>query len=332
MSEFLKLLQSGPRKRVALAELRQHYYAAHPDMQNSPQRSAELLNALKALEAEGALTLPARGPNWEQVGSPPLPSWVLLRREVRAAPASGLASVTWAPELGFWPELKAAQLEALRPINEFLLRRRGPLMLVPIKERSLEIYGDEKRLDAMATCESLFSARLPLSALYCFRVPQPLPYRAAEAPGRPVLVVENHNSYWSLGEWNQDARRYAAVVYGSGEAFRLTGRALQQVLHEVQGNGAEYLGDLDPKGVRIPEEFNQAAPAGSPTVHPANSFYQWLLDHGRRRQRTTGSLAQAGSSDWLGPELAEQVVQLWAGGHWIPQEALGLEQLLNGAF
>jgi len=62
-------------------------------------------------------------------------------------------------------------------------------------------------------------------------------------------VVENHNSFWSFGEWNQTTLRYSAVIYGAGEAFRSTGQALNQVLLEVGGQGAEYLGDLDPKAL-----------------------------------------------------------------------------------
>lgn len=327
MTEFLKLLQAGTRKRVLLAELRQHYFSLYPDVQNSPERGARLLDALRQLEAAGALSLPAAG-SWEKVGVPPLPQWVLLKREPRPAPSKDLNAVTWVPELGFWPHLRPGQLGALAPINEFLLRRRGSLMVVPIKERSLEIFGDEKRLDSLCTGDSLFGGRLQLSTLGCFRVPQPLPYRLADAPGKPVLVVENHNSFWSFGEWNQQARRYAAVVYGSGEAFRLTGRALQHVLREVNGIDAEYLGDLDPKGIRIPTEFNRAAEPGSPQVRPAVAFYEWLLAFGVQRHRpecaTFGSVSALG---WLGPDLAAQVSELWRAEHWIPQEALGFEQL-----
>lgn len=331
MTEFLKLLQAGTRKRVPLAELRQYYFSLYPDVQNSPDRGARLLETLRQLEAAGALSLPAAG-SWEKVGVPPLPQWVLLTREPRPAPNTGLHAITWAPELGFWPELRPGQLETLAPINEFLLRRRGKLLVVPIKERSLEIFGDEKRLDVMCTGDSLFGGRLQLSTLGCFRVPQPLPYRLAEAPGRPVLVVENHNSFWSFGEWNHEAKRYSAVVYGSGEAFRLTGRALQQVLREVNGIGAEYLGDLDPKGVRIPWDFNRAAEPGSPQVRPAATFYRWLLEHGVRRHRPECAAFDAVSAEgWLGGELAARVTGLWQTGHWIPQEALGFEQLSEGA-
>jgi hypothetical protein len=49
--------------------------------------------------------------------------------------------------------------------------------------------------------------------------------------------------------------RYSAVVYGEGQHFRLTSRALKQVMGEVKAVGAEYFGDLDPKGVAIPTDF-----------------------------------------------------------------------------
>lgn len=63
-------------------------------------------------------------------------------------------------------------------------------------------------------------------------------------------------------------------MYGAGEAFRLTGRALQAALHQVAGSGAEYLGDLDPKGIRIPVDFDHLAEIGSLRVRPAQVLYQ----------------------------------------------------------
>lgn len=226
--------------------------------------------------------------------------------------------------------MNPVQLVAAKCINDFLLRRRGTLRPVPIKERSLQIFGDEKRLDAMKTGDTLFQDRLALATLGAFQVPQPLPYRQADAPGRPVLVVENHNSFWSFGEWNHNVKRYSAVVYGSGEAFRLTGAALGQVLREVEGAGAQYLGDLDVKGVRIPVEFNAAAGDESPRVLPALELYAWLLENGTRRVKLeckAGTLSQAEA--WLGADLAPRVFEMWQEGHWVPQEALGFEQLIE---
>jgi hypothetical protein len=49
--------------------------------------------------------------------------------------------------------------------------------------------------------------------------------------------------------------------------------------------GAEYLGDLDPKGVRITHEFNGASAMTEPRIRPAIDWYRWLLQHGRKRQK-----------------------------------------------
>ncbi|MCP5285415.1 MAG: hypothetical protein H6933_10990 [Burkholderiaceae bacterium] len=317
----------SPRKRVELAQVKQLYFELHPETRNHPERSAILLQVLEELAAAGVLALPARG-SWEKVGQPALPLWIALVREREEVQREDFSKVPWVPELGFWPELKPPQLVAAKAINEFLLHRRGTFPLVPIKERSLEIFGDEKRLDAMRSGNSLFSGRLSLDTLGAFVVPLPLPYRIATAPGKPVLVVENHNSYWSFGEWNQQAQRYSAVVYGAGEAFRSTGAALGQVLREVNGVGALYLGDLDPKGIGIPMDFNRAAAAHEPKVAPALEWYEWLLANGRARERPEcqgAAIDVAGA--WVGAELGSSIAALWQTGRWIPQEALGLEQL-----
>jgi len=326
---FLERLRAGRRKRVPLEDVRRAFFDAHPETLNSPGRLALLLERLRGLEEVGAIALPASG-SWEKFGNPPLPNWIQVTRESPLATLVDYAAVPWVPELGFWPELKPLALEAALAINDFLLRRRNTLTMVPIKERSLEIFGDEKRLDALRAGggNSLFGGRLHLSVLGAFVVPSPLPYRIADAVGQPVLVVENHNSFWSFGEWNQQARRYAAVVYGSGLAFQGTANALEQVLGEVGGVGALYLGDLDPTGVRIPLEFNRMRGEGRTHVAPALELYAWLLAHGRRRPLEGWDGGEKSSAaDWLGVELGGDVLQLWREGCWIPQESLGFEQL-----
>lgn len=329
--DFHHRLQQNPRKRIPLDDVRRMFFEARPELVASPTRSAQLLEALRKLEAAQLIHLPAAG-SWEKLGNPPLPNWIQVARDKSSVEREDYSAIPWVPELGFWPELKSSALDSAKVINDFLLRRRGAFRLVPIKERSLEIFGDEKRLDAMRTGDTIFSGRLPLSKIGAFLVPLPLPYRQADAPGKPVLILENHNSFWSFGEWNHKAKRYSAVVYGAGEAFRSSGRALDQVLIEVGGVGAEYLGDLDPTGVRIPLEFNRTSGPADTRVAPALDFYWWLLENGARRLKTLepehGSVADV-AREWLGAEPAEVLIKLWAAGRWIPQEALGLEVLEN---
>lgn len=330
MSAFLKNLQTCPRKRVQLEEVRRHFYAAFPEVQDSPERGAQLLKSLLELEDAGHLTLPAKG-SWETIGRPPLPLWITLGGAQQPVERRDYSKVAWAPELDFWPQLKAPQLESLLPVNEFLLRRRGSLLRVPVKERSLEIFGDEKRLDRMCVGGMIFG-KLPLSALSCFQVSAPLPYRPAAAPGCPVLVVENKDSFWSFGEWNAFAKRYSAVVYGQGEAFHSTGAALAQTMREVGANHALYFGDLDPKGVRVPLEFNRKTESGHPQVGPAMGLYSWLTSSGVRRAKPECAEAPIDlAAAWLGEPVASAVQEIWLQGQWLPQEALGFEMLQRGA-
>ena len=122
--------------------------------------------------------------------------------------------------------------------------------------------------------------------------------------------------------------RYSAVVYGAGEAFRNTGQALRQVLMEVHGEGAEYLGDLDPKGVGIPLEFNRAMSDQGIAVRPALDLYRWLLANGTTREKPECRLASdVLAQEWLGPAMGAALAQRWQAGLWIPQESLGFEQL-----
>ncbi|SEF22298.1 Wadjet anti-phage system protein JetD domain-containing protein [Variovorax sp. NFACC27] len=329
MNAFLKNLQTCPRRRVQLDEIRRHFYAAFPEVQDSPHRGAQLLKSLQELEITGHLRLPARG-SWERLGQPPLPLWITLSGAQPQAERRDYGTIAWAPELDFWPQLKAPQLEALMPVNDFLLGRRGLLPLVPAKERSLEIFGDEKRLERISQSGMLFG-KLPLSALSCFQVSAPLPYRPGAAPGRPALVLENKDAYWSFGEWNTKSNYFSAVVYGGGEAFQSTGAALAQMMHEVGAGHALYFGDLDPKGIRIPLEFNRKTELGQPQVSPAVELYAWLVSNGVCRAKPECTEAPSDlASAWLEEPLASAIQAIWRQGKWLPQEALGFEKLQQG--
>lgn len=330
MSERLaELLRASRTKRIALDALRRCYRDAHPELQGNPESDRMLLESVRTLASAGIVTLPAAG-SWERFGNPRMPKWISLVKPSQPAKVDW-AAVPWVPELGCWVELQPRQLEAARAINEFLLRRRGTLLPVPLNERSAEIFGDEKRLASMATGDSLFGGRIPLKAIGAFHVATPLPYRLAAAPGQPVLIVENHHSYWSFGEWNAGERCYAAIVYGSGHEFAKSGSAIDQVLRETGGSGAEYLGDLDANGLAIPADFTARRRAsGMPGVQPAERFYAWLLSHGKP-QRIEGTVKRPSQSsiNWLPSALRDQVRALTDDRSRIAQECLGYEVLMQ---
>jgi hypothetical protein len=191
-----------------------------------------------------------------------------------------------------------------------MLRRRGNFAVVPLRERAIEIFGDEKFLDLRVRAGKLFNGRLPIAEIGAMQVAHPLPYRAVDAPGRPMLVVENHHTYWSFCEWNQRARRYKAIVYGNGRAFVVTGGALAEAMRECAATEVEYFGDGK--------------------VTPAVALYRKLLDLGRAGPLEVPvpkdlSFVQA----WV-PELHVEIIDAWRAGVRYAQEALGTEQLQQG--
>ncbi len=204
---------------------------------------------------------------------------------------------------------------------------------MPTRERSIQIFGDEKRLDEIRKGEpTLFDGRISLDDLHCYPVAPPLPFETPEKPpgGRPILVLENYHSYDSFRRWNREAALYAAVAYGGGNAFRQGAGNLDELIARTAADGALYVGDLDPSGVYILLGVNERRRADRRAlVQPHCGLYRWLLAHGCRRP--LDKAPRDGSTGRLGEVfpagIAGALGELWAAGLRIPQESFGLEQL-----
>ena len=80
--------------------------------------------------------------------------------------------------------------EDLIKLNSFLSERREDRVDVPIKERSLEIFGDEKRLDALRNTVLFDDGRLTLEHLRCFAVAEPMGGNAVLTREAPCLSLK----------------------------------------------------------------------------------------------------------------------------------------------
>lgn len=323
-SPFFEALRSSSRKRIELRKLRILWIEHNPELTQHPNRDSLLLEALQAGDEQGVLKLPSPR-SFERIGNPAMPMFITVVIETISVTKTDWSAVSWMPELGFWMHLTEREKVTAKVINDWLICRKGRFMIVPLRERSLEIFGDEKYLDGRVRSNTLFRGRLALSAIGARKVDFPLPYRYQPGePSRPVLVVENHHTFFSLGEWNAKAHRYAAIVYGSGSAITSSGTALDEVIREVEGDGAEYFGDLDPEGVLIPLRYNLSHET---QLNPAIWLYQKLLSIGRYRPLPIlYSGDNLAVTAWV-PELVQEIHGLWNEGRCLPQEGVGLEQL-----
>ncbi|GLZ32420.1 hypothetical protein Lesp02_46080 [Lentzea sp. NBRC 105346] len=206
---------------------------------------------------------------------------------------------------------------------------------VPMRERSLELFGDEKRLDGLVTTRMFTSGALTLSLLRCHTVPIPFVSQwipgTEDVKGVALLIAENHHTYASLLEVTR--QRAAAggpgrhVGYGTGSQF--PSAVLSVPLLSPLPDRIVYFGDVDLKGLQIPAAASIAATrAGLPAVVPALPLYEVLFELGCDRSATQVTMAVAAeASAWLGP-LAQRGCDALASGVRYPQEAIGYDLLM----
>ncbi len=248
--------------------------------------------------------------------------------------AVDLADVDWCPELTF---LKSARVAVARDdllrLNIFLADRPHHRPMVPIKERSLQIFGDEKRLDALLASSLFRSDRLMLEMLRCEIVGEPLGWRRgpASAKEKPLLVIENAATWHSYCRWNADRGLFSAVVYGKGFQSAANIQYLHEILSEVGGKRRLlYFGDIDPPGLQIPQQASSYAAAhGLPPVEPHMWSYQQLFEVGRGKETDWGGEpANESITEWLG-ELSVQARELLSRKKRLAQEHVGWEFLAS---
>lgn len=241
------------------------------------------------------------------------------------------AAVSWAPELNFVPASRLqVAAEDLLKLNAFFQQGGCERLLVPVKERSLQIFGDEKRLDALRATTLFRADRLTLETLRCFVATEPLGWKRGPVVTAPVLVVENAATFDSYARWNAQAAQFSAIVYGGGNRFADSVSRMTDIFSELGGpQRVLYFGDLDPAGIRIPRRASAIAQrTGLPPVEPDVQSYRWLLSIG---QADATSIEETGELDdedrsWFG-ELSEQVDVLLNAGRRLAQEHIGWEFL-----
>jgi hypothetical protein len=284
------------------------------------------------------IVLPKGKRLYDRSESGDLPAWVELVRPYELSEPLPVdpESFAWAPELRFACTVRdGRQLHVLLCIQKFLADGGRQRPLVPVKERSVELFGKEKRLEMMKNSTLFLPGRLSLELLRCFSVPPPLLWESSPAAGkpRPVLVLENHSTYHSFSRWNQESRTFAAIVYGSGDALKTSATGLVEIVRPLSWDSRFfYFGDVDPEGFLIPLAASATlSTVDMPPLVAHCGCYRRLLDRAEQVPLPSGTKLgfPADCQAWLGKELASKV-EIWFGrGIRLPQELVGWEQLVT---
>ncbi len=325
--------RAAGRKRIRLAAVwqifRRDIRGYTGDLNARPQLAA-LLNELEAL---GTLRQPKSKSRWDHVVDPPLPHWVELSVPDQHQPQPqphNHRTIAWPATMRFVSELpRVRNLEELLAIRRFLAAGGTNRPLVPIRERSLDLFGDEKRLDKLRKGALFRPGRLSLDLLRCHEVAPPLTWQPGPATNsRTVLILENLHSYDSFRRFNRQKGQYRAIAYGHGSELHATIRDVPRLLADLDAQRVEYFGDLDAKGLEIAYAAHTWLCSCDLTLSPATHWYQRLIDKAlQRKLEGAPQVPSAHAMRWLPPTLRDRVTELLTAGYRAPQELVGWETL-----
>ena len=324
---------AASRRRLRLEDIWRIFQETQP-ADFAEDRRQRLDRLLVELEQAGIVRLPSTRALYDRTGSPALPSWVEWIAIAPTAKIIARLSIAWAPELRFACDLRfPAQISDCLKIQSFLAAGGAGRPMVPIKERSIELFGDEKKLDRLKETVLFAHGRLTLELLRCFVVSPPLVFESGPAGSEPrsILVIENHSTYDSFCRWNATSGRFAAIAYGAGDAFRSSVGFLPKIIAATQASGPIfYFGDLDFDGIRIPLQASRnAAVQHLPPILAHPEFYARLIANAHTELLTAGEpwLLAEESLAWLPEPIRAPTFDLATRGFRLAQEWLGYEAL-----
>ncbi|GAA2720491.1 MULTISPECIES: hypothetical protein [Streptomyces] len=299
----------------------------------SPRRRRILADAARTLAHRGLATLPKGSNGWDYSADPPLPRWV-KRPPAARPPRRQNAPHAYVEPLRFATTMRltAADHALLGPINA-LLRDQPEAEIVPVADRSYELYGDEKRLKNIERHHLVTKGLLDLTVHLRAR-PTPAPLAMYELGPAPwLLIVENTAAFTSLRDifstW-PDRSQVGWLGFGQGDHLIASLPTAQASFRERDHPVDTLLlyADLDLEGMYCAQKTSERARAvGLPPLQPAAGLYQALLTRPPRTHPPVAANDAHGAATWLPPHLAAPVAQLLTDGLVLRHEALPLPQL-----
>jgi hypothetical protein len=321
-------LADWPRRRIRLDELWGVLDKVEPTTRTDSRRRRILDGLIAELAAAGEIELPSTR-SYDHTELPALPRFLSLRRET-TPPQAPRRPPVWHPSLAWVPTspLISSHLERLERVNDWLQANRDPLV-VPSRERSVEIFGDEKALDRLIGTALFTPGRLGLELLRCRRV-VPRLHCETVGSGGTLLVVENSDTFDSLVTvlGGRNDHRVGLVGWGAGAGFEASVLSIADLGRTV--SEISYFGDLDENGLRIPASAALIAEgAGLPPVRPATGLYGALFSRGNAQsgQRRVPADTAANLAAWLDSVHWEEAAGLLSAGLRLAQEWVGLSYL-----
>jgi hypothetical protein len=339
----LKNLQQE-NKRIPLETLRSVFAEVFAHRPGIPQRRDWLLHSLEYSAQLGVIQLPKGKALWDYSGKPALPKYV-TRIEMVEPKDTWWKTYYWHPRLDWiasLANLPKDQGEFLKKVQHGLVHG-WYISRSPLKHRSLQLTGDEKRLGELLKSQLFLEGRLTLELLNTDKDVMPLAYEiVAQRP--KALVFENKGSYnvalLAIRQLAEPDRPYGILAYGGGGIFVDSVRAFADIKSRLPRGleRIEYVGDLDWAGLAIARAADKKAQSwGLPPVTPATGLHLLMLEalldstiqspNGFRVKRNHTSDERL--LEWLSSDVQAEVGRILHLGNRVPEEMLTEKALIE---
>jgi hypothetical protein len=322
----------GLRRRVVQQEaVWTAFVDTYSDLPTGPERRRWLATVLEGLAQQGEIVLPVRhGKQWDRTSAIALPTAItIVALDSSAANKSDWRNYPWHPRLHWVFGLRALMQDQV----VFLKRVHSGLVAgwfeqpECFKYRSLQLTGDEKRLEELHRGILFGPERLTLEMLGC--EPESLPLASEEFSANPTLLVFENAAPFMLARrvlTGCSCPTIGRLAYGAGKQVLKAVRYLPMVeppIVEIQ-----YVGDLDAEGIAIAAEFQRLSK--SIPVRPATRFHVAMLESAVQLESPGGWPAKDRDPQddlgvrpgFLASEIREQVCSMIRSSRRIPEEAL----------
>ena len=330
--KFLLELKKESIKRTKLAY--EVYNECYVNSSLSPDECSkfELFELLEQLEKNNFIVLPKSkdAKHWIR-GKPELPSWIKIVKEKKLKENR---VINWHPKLSFmYNESNFLTRESAEQINNYLINREKNPFPIAIKERSLQIFGDEKKLDSLR--KGTIFQYITLEDIDCYLVSTPIISTKLDNGSNKIILIENYNTYDSFCRYNQKTDYYNEIIYGWG--VNANSEDMANAIFERWEKNNElsvyYFGDIDPTGVNIAIGLGKRLNKISVDIKFAISkeYYRYILDNGVKDKKNFKSkkIENEELTQSLFGNLYYEIEKLFDDKVRIAQEALSIEVLMK---
>lgn len=333
LQQFRDRLMSSGRKVVRQDAVWAAFADSYSDLPPGPERRLWLVAVLEELSHQGEIALPVpHGKQWDRTSTVAVPTAVTMASlDGGVANKSDWRNFPWHPRLHWVFGLRALMQDQVAFLKRVHFGLVAGWFEQPecLKYRSLQLTGDEKRLEELHRGILFGPERLTLEMLGC--EPESLPLASEHFSDAPTLLIFENSAPFMLARRILAAAIRPAIgrlAYGAGkQVLKAVGYLpmVEPVITEIQ-----YVGDLDAEGMSIATEFQRLSKAIP--VRPATAFHKAMLESAIQLESPDGwpSRAEGESSGsasgvcFLVDEIREQVGDMICKGRRIPEEALSL--------